>query len=93
MTGFTGQRVRLCSCCSCHSRLAGMAYLNHWIPACAGMTEGAGGRHSADMAKELSGWRQTLFRPLPLFQRRLESRKGGRDGQGMAGFTGQRVRL
>ena len=27
--------------CSCHSRTAGMDYVNHWIPACAGMTEGA----------------------------------------------------
>ena len=25
---------------SCHSRSAGMTCLNHWIPACAGMTAG-----------------------------------------------------
>ena len=25
--------------CGCHSRCAGMDSLNHWIPACAGMTE------------------------------------------------------
>ena len=27
--------------CGCHSRLAGMYVINHWIPAYAGMTTGA----------------------------------------------------
>ena len=43
----------------CHSRAAGMDGLNHWIPACAGMTAGAAVRHLSGMAKGLSGWRQT----------------------------------
>ena len=43
----------------CHSRFAGMDYVNHWIPAFAGMTEGAGVRNSVGMAEGLSGWRLT----------------------------------
>ena len=39
-----------------HSRVAGMNYVNHWIPAFAGMTEGAAVRHLSGMAKGLSGW-------------------------------------
>ena len=33
-----------CRCYGCHSRYAGMACFNHWIPACAGMTVGAEGK-------------------------------------------------
>ena len=42
--------------CGCHSRSAGMDFLNHWIPACAGMTAGAGVGIFSGMAKGLSGW-------------------------------------
>ena len=47
----------------CHSCFAGMDGLSHWIPAFAGMTEGAAVRHSAGIAKGLSGWQQTLSHP------------------------------
>ena len=40
-----------CRACDCHSRCAGMDYVNHWIPAFAGMTVWAGVRHSAVMAE------------------------------------------
>ena len=40
-----------------------MDWINHWIPACAGMTEEAGVKNSAGMAKGLSGWRQTRSDP------------------------------
>ena len=33
------------------------------------------------------------FRPPLSFQRRLESRRAGRDSEGMAGFAGRHVRL
>ena len=52
-----------CRCCDCHSRYAGMACVNHWIPACAGMTTGAKVRNLSDMAEELSEWRQTHSDP------------------------------
>ena len=52
-----------CYACGCHSRYTGMACLNHWIPACAGMTERAAIRHLPDMAEGLSGWRQAHFNP------------------------------
>ena len=78
--------------CGCHSRYAGMTYFNHWIPACAGMTAGVEVRNSAEIAKGLSGWRQTYFGPrrhsslpasggpalLPVF--RLTPQRGGRAG-------------
>ena len=57
---------------SCHSHFAGMGYLNHWIPAFAGMTVEAGFRNSAEMVKGLSGWRQTHS------DRRRRSSEGGR---------------
>ena len=47
----------------CHSRAAGMDGLNHWIPACAGMTKGTAVRHLSGMAKGLSGWQQAHSRP------------------------------
>ena len=34
---------------------AGMDKINHWIPACAGMTEGAEVKHLSGIAKGLSG--------------------------------------
>ena len=51
----------------CHSRCAGMACVNHWIPAFAGMTAGAEVRNSANMAKGFSGWRPafSLFVVIP----------------------------
>ena len=39
VAGFSGRRIRL-SPHDCHSRYAGMYAINHWIPACAGMTRG-----------------------------------------------------
>ena len=46
-----------------HSRSAGMACLNHWIPAFAGMTAGVEIRNSLGMATGLSGWLQTRCDP------------------------------
>ena len=74
-----------CRCGGCHSRCAGMACFNHWIPACAGMTEGVKVRNSAGIAKGLSGWRETHSHP-----RRHSSEgwnPGGR-GRGMKEWQG-----
>ena len=47
----------------CHSRSEGMGCLDHWIPACAGMTEGAVVRNLPEIAKGLSGSQQTYSNP------------------------------
>ena len=39
-----------------HSCFAGMAYLKHWIPAFAGMTEGAEAGHLTGTAEGLLRW-------------------------------------
>ena len=54
-----------------HFRFAGMDCLNHWIPACAGMTrrfDSSPRRNDnkglkSEIAKGLSGWRQTHSHP------------------------------
>ena len=69
-----------------HSRRAGMACFNHWIPAFAGMTERAGVRNSAGMAEGLSGWQPT-FSFSSSFRRRPESRKAGRGVKGRQGLS------
>ena len=53
MAGFTGWRIRL-SPRDCHSRYAGMYKINHWIPACAGMTEEAKVKNLPRIATGLS---------------------------------------
>ena len=90
-----------------------MDCLNHWIPACAGMTRGlrgmmvgavggVAGRGSVGMTAGLrSGicreWQGGCRDGNPLvfsslsFQRRLESRKRGRGGEGVTGFGRRRV--
>ena len=52
-----------CHSCDCHSRYAGMACVNHWIPACAGMTEGLKSGICWTWQKGLSGWQQTHADP------------------------------
>ena len=52
---------------------AGMEGLNHWIPACAGMTEGLKSGICQTWQKGLSGWQQTHADPPSSFQRKLES--------------------
>ena len=58
-----------------HSRYAGMDYVNHWIPACAGMTEEAGGLVFDRHDKGAVGMATHLFSPgrqysLPVAGRR-----------------------
>ena len=75
-----------------HSRCAGMACLNHWIPAFAGMTVGAVVRNSAEMAKGLSGWRRTHFDPVVIPAKAgIQERRP--EGEGVAGYIGWRARL
>ena len=64
-----------------------MAYLNHWIPACAGMTVGAGGQELGRHGKGVVGMATNPLRPPPSFQRRLESRKAGREVMGRQGLS------
>ena len=71
----------------CHSRLAGMYAINHWIPACAGMT---GGGLESGMGQE---WQRGCQDGNPTalssssFRRRPESRKERPGGKGMAGLA------
>ena len=78
---FIRWRVRL-SFCGCHSRFAGMACLNHWIPAFAGMTVGAAGQEFGRNGRGVIGMAINPFRPPSSFQRRLESRREGRGVKG-----------
>ena len=69
----------------CHSRSAGMACFNHWIPAFAclpqaGRNDGeCSGQEFARNSKEAVGIATNLFQFPSSFQRRLESRRGRRD--------------
>ena len=82
LAGFTGWRVGDHPP-GCHSRCAGMACFNHWIPACAGMTVWLRDRMLKTTKMSLLSWSSC--------QRKLESRKGGRGDEWLAGFTGWRV--
>ena len=71
----------------CHSRSAGMACLNHWIPACAGMTAGAAGQELGRHGKGTVGIATNPF-PLPIVipaKAGIQEKPGG---EGPAGFTG-----
>ena len=76
----------------CHSRFAGIDGINHSIPACAGMTEGL---ESGIRQRKQRDYRNSEL-PVPSsssFRRRPESRRGGPDGEKIAGFTGWHARL
>ena len=93
--GFGGGRFGLLLALS--FPLAGMDGLNHWIPACAGMTAGGPGFSgmtertaasiSSGMATGLVRMATNLFRPLMSFQRRLACMDAG--GRAASG-TGRR---
>ena len=61
----------------CHSRFAGMDCLNHWIPACAGMTEEAEGQELGRGSKRAVGIATIPFPPQSSFRRRPESTPTG----------------
>ena len=70
---------------------AGMDGLNHWIPACAGMTKGVEVKNLSGIAKGLSGWQPTfsLLVVIPAKAGIQEGRPGG--GEGMAEFARWRI--
>ena len=82
LAGFTGWRASGHPP-GCHSRYAGMACFNHWIPACAGMTVWLRERMLKTTKMSLLSWSS--------FQRKLESRRGGCSDEWLAGFTGWRA--
>ena len=88
--GFLGLRSRhgsttSAACSRRRSTTARLSPPNAWIPACAGMTMGL-----CEMTLKMT---KMFLPPQSSFQRRLESRKGGREVEGMAGFAGWRARL
>ena len=58
-----------------------------WIPACAGMTVGAGIGHLPSMAKGLSGCRQTHSHPCRHSSEGWNPGDGGQGGEEVAGFA------
>ena len=76
-----------CCACGCHSRSAGMACFNHWIPAFAGMTVGGCGQALGKNSKGVVGMATNPFPPPASFRRRPESRKAGRGVKGWQGLS------
>ena len=74
--GWQGLSDGVLGCCGCHSRYAGMARFNHWIPACAGMTVGLKSGIRQEWQKDCRDG-NPLFLSSSSFRRRPESTPTG----------------